>query len=288
MLGKGVLSPEMAAGAQSGLERGIEELRQKYAAIEAQKAAAAAEHAAAERAAFRASAAGRAAEEAARVDMRMDDPEVERLRQARLAALKRQSEERLLGQQEGRGELREVAEDEFLREVTSARRVVAHFYHDEFMTCKVMDKHLRALAPRCLAAKLVRVNAQKAPFFVAKLKVRVLPSLVFFVDGVCVGRQTGFEGLVRDARDEDFPTLRLLAVLKFAGMLGEDAQRDAAAEDEEDEEDGEGEGRGKSSKGRGSVSDGPSRGGNFESRLADARRAMLESLGDSDDLDGAA
>ena len=155
------------------------------------------------------------------------------------------------------------------------------------MTCKVMDNHLRALAPRCLAAKFVRVNAQKAPFFVAKLKVRVLPSLVFFVDGVCVGRQTGFEGLVRDARDEDFPTLRLLAVLKFAGMLGEDAQRDAAAEDE-DEEEGEGEGRGESSKGKGSVSDGPSRGGDFESRLADARRAMLESLGDGDDLDGAA
>ena len=39
------------------------------------------------------------------------------------------------------------------------------------MTCKVMDKHIRAIAPRAVGARFLRLNAQKAPFFVAKLKV---------------------------------------------------------------------------------------------------------------------
>jgi thioredoxin-like negative regulator of GroEL len=89
------------------------------------------------------------------------------------------------------------------------RYVVVHFYHEEFITCKVMDKHLRAIAPRMLSAKFLRIDAPKSPFFVAKLKIRTLPSVAMFVDGVLVGKQTGFEGLVSSATDEDFPTARL-------------------------------------------------------------------------------
>jgi hypothetical protein len=132
------MSAESVEGAQRGLEKGIAELKAKYErleAIEEAKKEAAAEQA---KAAFRASAAGKAAEEAARVDMRMDDPEVEALRQQRMASLKAQAAARKQGLQEGRGELREIVEDEFLKEVTGARFVAVHFYHDEFMTCKVM------------------------------------------------------------------------------------------------------------------------------------------------------
>ena len=194
------MSAESVEGAQRGLERGIAELKAKYEALEEAAERKKEAEASAERAAFRASAAGKAAEEAARVDMRMDDPEVEALRQQRMAALKAGAAARKQGLQEGRGELREICEDEFLKEVTGARFVAVHFYHDEFMTCKVMDKHLRALAPRCVSVKFVRINANKAAFFVAKIKVKVLPTLAFFVDGVLIGRQTGFEGLVKSER----------------------------------------------------------------------------------------
>jgi hypothetical protein len=233
------MSAESAEGAQRGLERGIAELKAKYEALEEAAERKKEAEAASARAAFRASAAGKAAEEAARVDMRMDDPEVEALRQARMAALKASAAARKQGLQEGRGELREIAEDEFLKEVTSARFVAVHFFHDEFMTCKVMDKHLRALAPRCVGVKFVRINANKAAFFVAKIKVKVLPTLAFFVDGVLIGRQTGFEGLVKSAADQDFPTLRLLNVLRVAGMLG-DAEKKAAVEEDGDEDEDDG------------------------------------------------
>jgi hypothetical protein len=46
-----------------------------------------------------------------------------------------------------------------------------------------MDKHLKKIAARALQTKFLRINASKSAFFVAKLKVKVLPSLVFFVDG---------------------------------------------------------------------------------------------------------
>lgn len=67
------------------------------------------------------------------------------------------------------------------------RYVVVHFYHPEFVSCAVMDKHLRVLAARAPGTMFLKINADKAPFFVGKLKVKVLPSLVFFVDGACAG-----------------------------------------------------------------------------------------------------
>jgi hypothetical protein len=149
-------------------------------------------------------------------------------------------------------------------QVTSQTHVVVHFFHDEFMTCKVMDKHLRLLAPRALGARFLRLDARKAPFFVGKLKVRVLPTLVFFKDGVATGRQTGFEGLVSAAGDQDFPTARLLRALMVGGVLGEAARKDAAegGDDEEDEEEGFGGGGGSQ----------------FEAKLARARAAMAAGL----------
>lgn len=201
------------------------------------------------------------------VDMRMDDPEVERMRQARLAALKQAAKSNKQKISDGHGELREIVEDDFLKEVTSTEFVVVHFFHEEFMTCKVMDKHLRALAPRCLQAKFLKLNAAKAAFFVAKIKVKVLPTLVFFHNGVVIGRQTGFEGLVTNITDEDFPTGRLLRVLQASGVLGVEARKDADG-DASDEDDGSRSGGGGGA------------GEDFATKMARARRAMLESLDD--------
>ncbi len=124
--------------------------------------------------------------------------------------------------------------------MTAHTSVVVHFYHDEFVSCKVMDKHLRGIAPRAIGARFLRLNAKKAPFFTAKLKVKVLPTLVFFKDGVATGRQTGFEGLVSSATDEDFPTARLMRHLAIAGVLGDAAAIRAAEGDGDDDEEEDG------------------------------------------------
>lgn len=39
------------------------------------------------------------------------------------------------------------------------------------MRCKIMDKHLALLAPQHVEAKFIKIDAEKAPFFVGKLQV---------------------------------------------------------------------------------------------------------------------
>ena len=74
----------------------------------------------------------------------------------------------------GHGELREITEDDFLREVTGSPLVVVHFFHPEFETCKVMNKHLRELAGRALQTKYLLLNGARAR---ARARIRAAPAL---------------------------------------------------------------------------------------------------------------
>jgi hypothetical protein len=55
----------------------------------------------------------------------------------RLAEMKGIRAEREENIAKGHGRYREVLQDEFLPEVTSSKRAVAHFYHNDFERCKV-------------------------------------------------------------------------------------------------------------------------------------------------------
>jgi hypothetical protein len=135
-------------------------LRVKYEKKAIVDAADAAEAAQRQRAAAGEAALAAAKAEEDRVDMRMDDPDVEAMRRDRIAQLKARAAAAKVHRADGHGDLREITEDEFLKEVTSSPYVVVHFYHDEFMKCKVMDKHLRLLAPQaaCLQTKFIKIN----------------------------------------------------------------------------------------------------------------------------------
>lgn len=150
------------------------------------------------------------------LDELLDDPELEKLHAERLAALKKDAEQRRELQQKGHGEYRDVSEEDFLGEVTSSERVVAHFYHQDFLRCKIMDKHLRSLAPQYLETKFIRVDAERCPFFVAKLAIKVLPCVIFFRDGVACGRIIGFEEL---GGKDDFAASTLVKRLIQEGLI---------------------------------------------------------------------
>jgi thioredoxin-like negative regulator of GroEL len=83
-------------------------------------------------------------------------------RQERLAQLKAKSSQAKTHREAGHGELREIVEEEFLKDVTSTKHVVVHFFHEEFQSCKVMDKHLRKLAARALQTKFLRINGESS------------------------------------------------------------------------------------------------------------------------------
>ena len=60
------------------------------------------------------------------------------------------------------------------------------------------------------------IDAEKSPFFVSKLSIQTLPTIVCFIDGVACDRVIGFEEL---GGEDQFPTLLLTRRLVNAGVL---------------------------------------------------------------------
>lgn len=150
------------------------------------------------------------------IDDLLNDPELERLHAERINAMKREAEKRQKLQQQGYGEYRLVTEGDFLTEVTKSPRVICHFFHREFIRCKIMDKHLKLLTPKYFDTKFICIDAENCPFFVTKLGIKVLPCVILFRDGVAVDRIVGFQEL---GGVDDFATKALESRLLKADLL---------------------------------------------------------------------
>jgi thioredoxin-like negative regulator of GroEL len=88
-----------------------------------------------------------------------------------------------------------------------------------------MDHHIQRIVQRHIETKFVKINAEKAPFFVEKLKVRSMPTLVYFVDGVAVGKLIGFEGLadnMPEGKEDEWSTIVLSRELGSKGMINKE------------------------------------------------------------------
>ena len=109
-------------------------------------------------------------------------------------------------------------ESDFLEAAASSKRLVAHFAHADFDSCKLVDAHLERLAPKWLGTRFARIEASDAPFFVTRLKVKVLPAVLCFVDGACTGRVVGFDEL---GGTKDFTTRGFEKALAARSVLVE-------------------------------------------------------------------
>merc|ERR1712159_460968 len=118
----------------------------------------------------------------------------------------------------GHGEYTEITEEEFLKNVTGSEFVVCHFYHRNFESCKIADMHLRRLAARCFGTRFITINAEKAPFFVGKLRVQTLPTIILFHDGVAKHHMRGFEEL---GNTNEFKTAKLARLLYMHEVVEE-------------------------------------------------------------------
>ncbi|QHN82061.1 hypothetical protein HN51_058738 [Arachis hypogaea] len=157
------------------------------------------------------------------LDDLMDDPELEKLHADRIAALKKEAEKRQEWKKKGHGEYREITEGDFLAEVTGSEKVICHFYHKEFYRCKIMDKHLKSLSLKHIDTKFIKLDAENAPFFVAKLAIKTLPCVILFRQGVAGDRLIGFQDL--GGKDE-FSTRTLEALLIKKGIIDEKKYED--------------------------------------------------------------
>eukprot|EP01116_Phalansterium_solitarium_P016232 TRINITY_DN372_c0_g2_i1.p2 TRINITY_DN372_c0_g2~~TRINITY_DN372_c0_g2_i1.p2 ORF type:complete len:189 (-),score=50.66 TRINITY_DN372_c0_g2_i1:181-747(-) len=125
----------------------------------------------------------------------LDDEVFDKYREERINALKKQLAQKQRLEAQDHGKYTEVEEKEFLKITTTAKHVVAHFFSKDFMRCKIMDKHMEALAKKHFGVRFVRINVEKAAFFVDKLAIKVLPAVVCFIDGITVDRLIGFDEL---------------------------------------------------------------------------------------------
>ena len=148
-----------------------------------------------------------------------DDPALEAFRQRRLAELQRTQIQKAENKAKGHGDYRTISQDEFLPECTGSAYVAVHFFHKDFERCKIMDHHLKMIAQSHLSCKFIRIDAEKSPFFVAKLNVKTLPTLIVFKDGKSMERLTGFDGLSNSKYPDEFPTCRLGVWLEKTGAI---------------------------------------------------------------------
>ena len=145
-----------------------------------------------------------------------DDDEISnKIMEERMAQMRDQASEANGWKQKGHGELQEISEEDFLKTVTKSKFAVVHFYHKDMPRCKIADMHLEKLAKTYLATKFAKLDADKAPFFVNKLMVIVIPCIVLFEDGKMVGRLDGFELMGGD----EFPTEVMECIIGAAGVI---------------------------------------------------------------------
>ena len=80
--------------------------------------------------------------------------------------------------------------------------------------------HLRNISKKHTETKFASLDAEKAPFFVTKLQIQVLPTIICFYNGVATDRVVGFEELGgKDGREDEFPELLLVRRLINSGCL---------------------------------------------------------------------
>lgn len=92
-------------------------------------------------------------------------------------------------------------EKEVMDLVTRSEVALVHFYQPTFPKCKLMNEKLGLLAEKHVSLHVLAIQAEKAPFLVAKIKVKVLPFVVVYKNGQELTRIVGFDGIGASAND---------------------------------------------------------------------------------------
>jgi len=125
-------------------------------------------------------------------------------------------------QKGGYGTCDDVAEERDVLSKTAEEKVsVVHFYHPEFMRCKIMQTHIDKLAHKHFRTRFLKFDITKGPWLAARLKIRELPTVMMFVGGQCKDMITGFESFGNDVTksNDEFPTLLLEQRLATSGVI---------------------------------------------------------------------
>lgn len=153
----------------------------------------------------------------------MGEDDLERIRQQRIQAMKKQSKLRQEWMAKGHGEYSELTEEkEFFETTKKSENVVCHFYRQSTFRCKIVDKHLDLLARKHVEARFVKIEAERAPFLTRRLNIRIIPTILLIHEGKTKDYIIGFTDL---GNKDDFSTERMewriaqAGVIEYAGDL---------------------------------------------------------------------
>ncbi|XP_019100051.1 PREDICTED: thioredoxin domain-containing protein 9 homolog isoform X2 [Camelina sativa] len=124
---------------------------------------------------------------------KLDEDDLEVLRERRLKQMKKMAEKKKRWMSLGHGEYSEIH---------SSERVVCHFFRENW-PCKVMDKHMSILAKQHIETRFVKIQAEKSPFLAERLKIVVLPTLALIKNTKVDDYMVGFNEL---GGKDDFST----------------------------------------------------------------------------------
>jgi len=154
---------------------------------------------------------------------KMDESGFEQLRQNRMEQLKAAQKQKQEWLSLGHGQYEEIADEkEFFEMTKKSANVVCHFYRESTFRCKIVDKHLALLAPKHIETHFVKINAEKCPFLVERLRIVVLPTICIAKNGKTVDYIVGFDDM---GGADDFPTevlewrIARKEVIKYEGDL---------------------------------------------------------------------
>uniref|UniRef100_A0A914VYS7 Thioredoxin domain-containing protein 9 n=1 Tax=Plectus sambesii TaxID=2011161 RepID=A0A914VYS7_9BILA len=126
----------------------------------------------------------------------LDEDELERIRQNRIQMMKKKQQQKQDWMTNGHGEYSELADErEFFDACKKSTKLVCQFYLSSSERCKIVDKHLSALARTHLETRFVHINAEKVPFLTSRLNIRVIPTIAIVVDSKTVDYIRGFDDL---------------------------------------------------------------------------------------------
>ncbi|KAL3311228.1 Thioredoxin domain-containing protein 9 [Cichlidogyrus casuarinus] len=122
--------------------------------------------------------------------------DLEAIKQKRLNELKEKAKLKDEWLTNGHGVYTEVPDEKaFFACNKKSKQIVCQFYLEPTFRCKIVDKHLAALAPKHIECKFVKLNAEKAPFLTEKLNIRVIPTILIIINEQVCDRIVGFDDL---------------------------------------------------------------------------------------------
>merc|ERR1711939_846542 len=143
--------------------------------------------------------------------------DLDALRKKRLANMRKDSKLKHELGKIGHGKYEEISDEkEFFAAAKQSEWMVCHFYRDATWRCKIVDKHLKALAPKCWKTRFVKINAEQCPFLVERLKVFMLPTITCVIKGQVADHIVGFDDM---GGEDDFPTEALAQRLSQAQVI---------------------------------------------------------------------